>query len=220
MATEVMAGNTRISFEWPTARGELTATLGEALGAILVPLGFDVKRDPHGDDFVRTRGDTTLTLCGVGYDDHPSYACDVLFTVRHHIVEELIASIIPDSTSSATWTLRLSNLTNNAGFGITSVRHIEAFIKFVGRQLPALVERCGDLRELDRILNADRTRIDGIDFVSAEGRIVLAWLAGNPNFESMVAYADTRYDRREIEGDTPIVQLADHLRRTAPLERA
>ena len=36
----------------------------------------------------------------------------------------------------------------------------------------------------------------------------------------MVAYADTRYDRREIEGDTPIVRLADHLRRSAPVGRS
>ena len=218
--TEVAAGNTRISLEWPTQRGDLTATLGRALEAILVPLGFDVKRDPHGDDFVRTRGDTTLTLCGVGYDDHPFYTCDVLVSVRHHVVEQLIASVIPDSTSSATWTLRLSNLTGSGGFAIASVRHIEAFIKFVGKKLPALVERCGHVHELDRIVNADRTRIDGTDFVTAEGPIVLAWLAGNPNFDSMVAYADTRYDRRDIDGDTPVVQLADHLRRTVPVERA
>jgi len=82
-----------------------------------------------------------------------------------------------------------------------------------------VAERCGDLRELDRMINADRARIDGYDFASAEGPIVLAWLAGNPNFESMVAYADTRYDRGDIEGDTPIVQLADHLRRTVPVGR-
>ncbi len=83
--------------------------------------------------------------------------------------------------------------------------------------MPALVERCGQVRELDRIVNADRAQIDGIDFLSAEGPIVLAWLAGNPNFESMVAYADSRYDRRDIEGETPIVQLADHLRRSVPV---
>jgi hypothetical protein len=218
--TEVMVGNTRVALEWPNERGDLTATLGRALEPIVVPLGFEVHRDPRGDDFVRTRGDTTLTVCGVGYDDDPAYACDVLVTVRHHVVEQLLASVIPDRTYSATWTLRLSTLESHAGFAITSVRHIEAFVKFVGKKLPAQVERCGLLHELDRIINADRTRIDGIDFASAEGRIVLAWLAGNPNFESMVAYADTRYDRREIEGDTPIVQMADHLRRTVPVQRA
>lgn len=217
--TEVMAGNTRISFDWPTDRSDLTATLGRALEAILVPLGFAVRRDAYGDDFVRTHGDTTLTLCGVGYDDHPFYTSDVLVTVRHHTVEQLIADVIPDSTPAATWTLRLSNLENNGGFGIKSVRHIEAFIKFLGPKLPALVQRCGDLNELDRMINANRSRIEGFDFALAEGPIVLAWLAGNPSFESMVAYADTRYDRRDIEGDTPIVRLADHLRRTVPVER-
>lgn len=217
---DAAAGSTRIPFEWPNERGELTAMLGRALEPILVPLGFDMRPDPRGDDFVRTHGDTTLTLSGVGYDDHPAYACDVLFTVRHHVVERLIASVIPDSTSSATWTLRLSTLEGKAGFAITSVRHIEAFVKFLGKKLPALIERCGRLHELDRMINADRTRIDGYDFASAEGPIVLAWLAGNPNFESMVAYADTRYDRREIECDTPIVRLADHLRRTVPVNRA
>ncbi|WP_257388586.1 hypothetical protein [Tahibacter caeni] len=140
-------------------------------------------------------------------------------SVRHHVVEQLIASVIPDSTSSATWTLRISTLENRAAFGITSLRHIGAFVKFLDKKLPALVERCGDLRELDRMVNADRARIDGYDFAAAEGPIVLAGLAGNPNFESMVAYADTRYDRRDIEGDTPIVRLADHLRRTLPVER-
>ena len=217
--SEVVVGKTRIALEWPNERDELTATLGRALEPVLIPLGFEVKRDPRGDDFVRTRGDTTLTVCGVGYDDHPYYACDVLVTARHHVVERLLASVVPGNEYTATWTMRLSNLENHGGFAITSVRHIEAFIKFAARKLPAAVERCGDLHELDRIINADRTQIDGIDFASAEGPIVLAWLAGNPNFESMVAYADTRYDRREIEGDTPIVQLADHLRRTVPVER-
>lgn len=210
----------RIAVEWPNERGELTATLGRALEPILVPLGFEVKRDPYGDDFVRTRGDTTLTLCGVGYDDeYPYYACDVLVTVRQRAVEDLIASVIPHATSTATWTLRLSNLENRATFAIQSVRHIEAFLKFAGRKLPAHIERCGDLHELDRLINGDRTRIDGVEFVSAEGPIVLAWLTGNPNFDSMVEYADSRYDRREIEGDTPIVRLADHLRRTVPVPR-
>lgn len=217
--SEVVVGNTRIALEWPNERGELRATLGRALEPILVPLGFEVKRDPRGDDFVRTRGDTTLTVCGVGYDDHPYYIADVLVTVCHHVVEQLVASVIPHKARTATWTLRLSTLENSPGYAITSVRHIEAFIKFVAKKLPALVERCGDLHELDRIINADRTQIDGVDFASAEGPIVLAWLAGNPNFESMVAHADTRYDRREIVGDSPIVRLADHLRRTVPVER-
>lgn len=217
--SEVVVGNARVALEWPNERDELTATLGRALEPILVPLGFDVKRDPRGDDFVRTRGDTTLTVCGVGYDDHPYYIADVLVTVCHHVVEQLIASVIPHKASTATWTLRLSTLENSPGYAITSVRHIEAFIKFIGKKLPALVERCGGLHELDRIINADRTQVDGVDFLSAEGPIVLAWLAGNPNFESMVAYADTRYDRREMVGDSPIVRLADHLRRTVPVER-
>ncbi|MGN6519852.1 MAG: hypothetical protein ACTHK2_10560 [Dokdonella sp.] len=216
---EVAVGNTRIAFEWPADRRDLTATLARALDAILVPLGFEIKHGPRGDDFARTRGDTTLTLSGAGYDDHPYYACDVIFAVRHHVVEQLLASVIPHATSTATWVLRLSTLEDKPGFAITSVRHIEAFIKFMGKKLPALIERCDDLHELDRMITGDRTQIDGYDFASAEGPIVLAWLAGNPNFDSMVAYADTRYDRREIEGDTPIVQLADHLRRTVPVER-
>jgi hypothetical protein len=140
--------------------------------------------------------------------------------VRHHRVEELIERVIPRNAGSATWVLRLSTIEKTDGFPITSVHHLAAFIKFLGKKLPALVERCGDLREVDRMVNADRTRIDGYDFAACEGPIVLAWLAGNPNFESMVAYADTRYDRHEMEGDTPIVRLADHLRRSVPVERA
>lgn len=205
---------------WPNTRGELIATLGRALQPILVPLGFEMRPDAYGDDFVRTRGDVTLTVCGAGYDEDDHYACDVLVTVHHHLVEQLLADVIPHKTSSATWTLRLSNLENHGGFAIRSVRHIEAFIKFAGRKLPPQLERCSDLHELDRIINADRTQIDGVDFLTADGRIVLAWLAGNPNFESMVAYADTRYDTREIKGDTPIVKMAHHLRQTMPVPRA
>ena len=44
----IVAGNTPMSFEWPNTRGELTATLGRALEPILVPLGFEVRPDPHG----------------------------------------------------------------------------------------------------------------------------------------------------------------------------
>jgi hypothetical protein len=216
---ETAVGNTRIALQWPNARGELTAMLGRALEAILVPLGFTVKRDPYGDDFFRTRGDMTLTLSGAGYEDDAAYACDVIVSVRHHVVEQLIESVIPGSAGSATWVLRLSTLEKADGFPITSVHHLAAFIKFLGKKLPALVERCGDLHEVDRMVNADRARIDGYDFAACEGPIVLAWLAGNPNFDSMVAYADTRYDKREIEGDTPIVQLADHLRRTVLVQR-
>ena len=211
------AGSTPITVEWPNERGELTATLGRALEAILVPLGFDVRRDPSGDDFFRTRDDTKLTIYGIGYDADPFYTCDIYIGVRQNAVEQLIASIIPQHDSQTTCRLRLANLEGHDGFDMKSVRHIEAFIKFLGKKLPALVERCGQVRELDRMVNADRTHIDGIDFLSEEGPIVLAWLAGNPNFESMVAYADTRYDRRYVEGETPIVQLADHLRRNVPV---
>jgi len=215
---KVLAGSTQITVEWPNARDELTATLGRALEAMLVPLGFDVRRDPRGDEFFRTRDDTTLTIFGVGYDDHPFYTCDIFISVRQETVEQLIASVIPQHTSSSTCDLRLAKLEGHDGFDMKSTQHIEAFIRFLGKKVPALVERCGQVRELDRIVNADRAQIDGIDFLSAEGPIVLAWLAGNPNFESMVAYADSRYDRHDIEGDTPIVQLADHLRRNVPVE--
>jgi hypothetical protein len=75
--TDVVVGNTRIALQ-PNGRGELTATLGRALEAILVPLGFTVKRDPYGDDFSRTRGDMTLTISGAGYEEDAAYACDVV----------------------------------------------------------------------------------------------------------------------------------------------
>jgi hypothetical protein len=214
----IVAGSAQIAIEWPNQRDELTAMLGRALEAILVPLGFDVRRDPRGDEFFRTRDHTTLTVYGVGYDDHPFYTCDIFISVRQNTVEQLIASVIPQHTRSSTCDLRLAKLEGHDGFDIKSIRHIEAFIKFLGKKVPALIERCGRVRELDRIVNADRSRIDGIDFLSAEGPIVLAWLAGNPNFETMVAYADSRYDRRYVEGETPIVQLADHLRRNVPVE--
>jgi hypothetical protein len=216
--TTVGAGSTQITFEWPNERGELTATLGRALEAILVPLGFEVRRDPRGDEFFRTRDDTTLTIYGVGYNDDPFYTCDIFISVRQITVEQLIASVVPQHQSSSTCDLRLAKLEGRDGFDIKSIRHIEAFIRFLGKKVPELVERCGHVRELDRIVNADRTRIDGIDFLSAEGPIVLAWLAGNPNFESMVAYADSRYDRHYVEGETPIVRLADHLRRNVPVD--
>ena len=214
----VVANGTQITFGWPNDRDELTATLGRALEAILIPLGFEVRRARGGDDFVQTRDDTTLTICGVGYDDPPFFTCDVLISVRQHTVERLIASVIPQHERSSTCDLRLASIEGRGGFDIKSLRHIEAFIKFLGKKLPALVERCSQVRELDRLVNGDRSRIDGIDFLSAEGPIVLAWLAGNPNFDSMVAYADSRYDRRDIEGDTPIVQLAEHLRRCVPVK--
>ncbi len=214
----VGAGSTQITVEWPNERGDLTTTLGRALEAILVPLGFEVRRDPRGDEFFRTRDDTTLTIYSVGYDAQPFYTCDVFISVRQNAIERLIASVIPGHSPSSTCELRLAKIEGHDGFDIKSIRHIEAFIKFLGKKLPALVERCGDVRELDRIVNGDRVRIDGIDFLIAEGPIVLAWLAGNPNFNSMVAYADSRYDRREIDGETPIVQLAGHLRRNVPVE--
>ncbi|GMV32133.1 MAG: hypothetical protein AMXMBFR59_42580 [Rhodanobacteraceae bacterium] len=213
----VSVGTSQIVVEWPNERGDLTATLGSALEAILVPLGFDVRRDPRGDEIFRTRDDTTLTIYGVGYDDYPFYTSDVFISVRHNVVEQLITSVIPHRTSSSTCDLRLAKLEGGNGFAIKSIGHIEAFLTVLVEKMPALVERCGHVRELDRMVNADRTRIDGIEFLSAEGPIVLAWLAGNPNFESMVAYADSRYDRSAIEGDTPIVQLADYLRRSVPV---
>lgn len=214
----VNAGGTQITVEWPNERDVLTATLGRVLEAILVPLGFEVRRDPLADEFIRTRDDTTLTIYGVGYDEHPFYTCDIFVSVRQNAVERLIASVIPQHSSSSTCELRLAKIEGHDGFDMKSIRHIEAFVKFLNKNVPALVERCGSVRELERIVNADRPRIDGIEFLTAEGPIVLAWLAGNPNFESMVAYADSRYDRREIEGDTPIVRLADHLRRNVPVE--
>lgn len=214
----VGVGSTQITFEWPNERNELTATLNRALEAILVPLGFEVRRDPRGDEFFRTRDDTKLTIYGVGYSNDPFFTCDIFISVRHNTVEQLIASVIPQHRSSSTCDLRLAKLEGHDGFDIKSISHIEAFIQFLDKKVPALVERCGHVRELDRMVNADRTRIDGINFLSAEGPIVLAWLASNPNFDSMVAYADSRYDRSCVEGDTPIVRLADHLRRNVPVD--
>lgn len=213
----VDVGGAQITVEWPNERSDLTITLGRALEAILVPLGFAVRRDPRGDEFFRTHDDTTLTLFGIGYDDEPFFTCDVFISVRQHTVERVIASVLPEYTRSSTCDLRLSKL-EGRDFEIRSIEHIAAFITFLGNTMPALVERCGRVRELDRLVNADRERIDGIDFLAAEGPIVLAWLAGNPNVESMVVYADSRYDRSEVEGDTPIVQLANHLRRNVRVE--
>lgn len=209
----VTVGTTPITVAWPDERDGLTATLNSALEAILVPLGFDVRRDPRGDEFIRTRDDTTLTLFGIGYDDHPFYTADVFISVRHHVVERLITSVMPEHSRSSTCDLRLARIESHDGFAIQSIAQIEALIAHLATTLPARVAQFSDVRALDRLVNADRTQIDGIEFLSAEGPIVLAWLAGNSNFDSLVAYADSRYDRGEIEGDTPIVRLAEHLRR-------
>lgn len=146
--------------------------------------------------------------------------CDVVFHVRNARIQAF-ASVTPDVPVEWTCRLVLSTIGGPAS-RIRSAADLAKAEAFLASQLPAILRRLEDIPELDRLVNDGRSRVDVANRITKShfeidfgfSRIVLAYLAGNPQFEQMVADTDA-CTRGGPDPGNDVNVLADHLRASA-----
>ncbi|HJU38654.1 MAG TPA: hypothetical protein VJ724_03715 [Tahibacter sp.] len=213
--TTAEVGTTTLAFDWPTCREDFGPILSRALVAALGRHGFVAKSDcyPWSAEVAETIGDMAVTVFAGAYDHGPdAYTVGVLVFVLHESTDRLIREAMPTYSAQPTWTVSLAKDAGLGAFLVEDAADLAKLLEYIAAKLPPFVGRCLDLRELDRLVNGDRAEIRGTEFLSSEGPIALAYLAGNPNFESMVAYAESRYDLTGHTGLTPTGRLVELLR--------
>jgi hypothetical protein len=217
-ATTVDVGDTTLAFHWPQQREGFGELLRRLLVAVLGPHGFVAlpERHPWGGEVAATIGDMAVRVFAGAYDHTgDAYSIGVIVYVLHEPTDQLIRRAIPTYAPLSTWDVSLAHAEGLGAFLVENADDIATLFAFVDAKLPPLVGRCLDLRQLDALVNGDRTDIRGTAALASEGPIALAYLAGNPNFDSMVAYAQSRYDLTGHTGPTPIGRLVEQLRRHA-----
>lgn len=192
-------------------------SLYQFAGDLLREAGFSLKDDSAFSPFTRTSETETID-CRV---ERAAYDYGVRFSMRFEVRNAFVSrldAIAMGREADCTLQTTLSDQCGTPEYVYTR-RQVEALKARLATEVPALIARLVRIDELDRIANNGRLRFDILNrpteshFDTRWGLscITLAWLAGNPAFEEMVAQTD----RENYGGPSPnnaVQVLARHLR--------
>ncbi len=197
---------------------QISAAFVTCMNRVLQSEGFAPPSRPIGPEALARINDIGEIQCFArcSHGDGGGAYCDIVIHVRNARVQAL-ASVTPDVTVDWTCKLFLSRI----GGPATRIRSADDLAKveaFLEAGLPAVVRRLENLVELDKLVNDGSPRLmlnrptkSHFEIHFGFSRIVLAHLAGNPDFEQMVADTDA-----ETWGgpnpDNDVNVLARHLR--------
>ena len=192
------------------------------LEGLLHPLGFAKRRG--GDEFTHYTADSEAEEieCQVRFSLLDEGGCLVYldFRVSNHRVQSLISAALPDAGEPAVtyW----DKLPDAIGLPTAIKRNeqLDAWLAIAESELPRHIGRLRCIEGLDALANDGRPRwtilgeptLSHYDYQTGFGKLVVAYLAGNPNFERMVVETDSG----TTGGPSPsnsVHKLAAHLRR-------
>lgn len=189
---------------------------------VLAAEGFTPSSHPIGSKEMTRVNDIGAIGCLPRYShgEGGGAYCDIVFEVRNARVQAF-ASVTPEVTVEWTCKLPLSRIGGTAS-RIRSAEDLAKVEAFLESGLLAVIRRLENIVELDRLVNDGRPRLDvanrptksHFDVNTGFSRIVLAYLAGNPNFEQMVLETDeATWGGPNPANDVNV--LAHHLRASA-----
>lgn len=170
------------------------------LEGLLHPLGFVKRRG--GDEFADyvAPGEEEDITCQIRHCVRDEGGCLAYldFRVSNHRVQRLIRAALPDAGEPdiTYW----GDLPKAIGLptAINRSDQMESWLAIAGAELPRHIARLRHIKDLDALANDGRPRRTGLgeptlshyDYNTGFGNLVVAYLAGNPNFERMVAETD------------------------------
>lgn len=197
---------------------QLAAAYVACMARVLQAAGFAPPSQPIGPDALGRVNNTGEIQCfpRCSHGEGGGAYCDIVIHVRNARVQAF-ASVTPDIFME--WTCRL--FLSRIGGPTARIRSAEDLVKveaFLESDLPAVISRLENLEELDRLVNDGSPRLilnrptkSHFEINFGFSRIILAYLADNPEFEQMVADTDEENSRGPSPAN-PVNVLARHLR--------
>lgn len=189
--------------------------LANGLQPILASLGFE--RDASAN-----QGVLTFRRDGIGIEIQvfasafgaawPSN-CDIVLNVRVAQVHHCIDRFMSPPANAWTHTFSLAHRAGFEFFDLHTRADLRAILAHAQASLPNLINQCTSLEKLDALVNGDRldTSSDPCSIYITGASVVLAYLAGNPNFDIMMAELDGRMVKSEADPIGPALRMREHL---------
>ncbi len=212
-----LVGRARKPPPLPNSLDEVKTLLKNRLASFLEPLGFQSSRYAWGGLYLeRVSKEVKIEIFISAYGFFPEYTSDVFICVRHPAVHRVLLECPMQRDCERTAFLALSKLERRNALMIESQADVDALFAFLQRYLPPLIERCEDTKALDKLVNEDRSEIAWDDRLAGNAALVLAYLAGNPHFENMLATSDALLIKDPDDPVGPLVRLGEYLRAQVP----
>ena len=187
---------------------QVVAAILSRLEPLLKASGFT--KEASGDTFVAFSAKTAEDeiRCTFNYMEFPGGGCapDILLEVRNDVMHGLATAAersIDPAVRICEWTFRrhLADFATDLPEYVETEEELAAWITSAESMLPPLIDRFHDIKALDALTNDESSRVDVLGrstlshYEPATGfsRLVLAYLASNPNFARMVAETDAAY---------------------------
>lgn len=175
----------------------ISAAYVACMTRVLQSEGFAPSSRPTGPDALERVNETGEIQCfpRCSHGEGGGAYCDIVIHVRNARIQAF-ASVTPNITMEWTCKLFLSRIDGPAS-RIRSAEDLAKVEAFLESELPAVIRRFENLVELDKLVNDGSPRLmlnrptkSHFEINMGFSRIILAYLAGNPNFEQMVADTD------------------------------
>ena len=204
---------------------DLDATLAEVVGvaaAVLAAEGY-VRDAANPHLFVKATADDRIELF-LRHETLPgveAVSVGARIVVANHRVQGLLAQV-PEVRATPTAIVGLHDGPVGHGHLATPAQVAEFTARLRG-ELPGFLRSLHDVVALDALVNDGRTRytmlneetLSQYDTEVGYSRLVLAWLAGNPKFEEMVAQTDLAIGRGKRDPASTVNRIRDCLRANA-----
>jgi hypothetical protein len=112
--------------------------------------------------------------------------------VNHAEVQRHLEAVQLDDARRNTAELYVVRMLHGPFFPITTQAELADFVTLIERGLPDILERCTHIKGLDQLVNGDRVVYD-MGYTDAQ--LVLAYLAGNPNYPVLLEQIDRRLQK-------------------------
>jgi len=200
----------------PPDQDAMAARLTGALAQALQPLGFArVATDPLGaawDSLLRTDAAGTQYLRPFVWQRDGYFDCDAWLEIRDTRVEQVLEKFTPDDTGKPTATLAFSTFAGAKACAVDSPAGLAALVDHMRRQFAELLPASADMARLDALVNGDSDEVDFMKMLESYAPFIVAWLGGNPRFDTMIAKGNERVHLEPGESETGLMQMARYLR--------
>ena len=185
---------------------QIVESLRACVVSLLSTLGFiEQYRDDDLEDHVATTDQDEIVCRFSRYGNATGGGfVSISFKVRNNYVQKLTLAgrvLAPDEWAPE-WTY-VHDEFSELPCHIRTKEDMAAWLAEIKAKLPELVARLHSIKELDQLANnggalrevsAALPMVKHCDFATGISRLVLAYLAGNPNFQRMVDEVDADYD--------------------------
>jgi hypothetical protein len=213
----------------PDSREERNALIAATLTPFMRRLGFHstTEKDSNITTFKTTTNTCAIEVFGNTFGKTGPSEWQVIVSVRFPEVQRIINMFSDWRRDKAEfeWTYRFSitqMIEKNKIFYLDSIQDLDHLKECAETIIPTIIRACQHIVIFDAFVNGQRetTDDDPWEIYISYSMIVVAYMAGNPNFDVMVVNADARVQKTEKHPISNVMLLAQYLKsNVVPIRR-